>query len=470
MKKRFWKNFGGTLFACALAMAAAGTALADETVFVQGTSVNGIGIGGMTIEEAAGQIGSFYETKYELEIRERGGVTETIPGSEIGFRVGVPEGFLEEILKEQNASGREFGPDVDNRHQVEMQAEYDREVLEQKVQELKCIRDVDANPTRDARISDYEEGKAFVILPEVRGTSMEVDKAAALILEAVERGDSSVDLAEAGCYIEPAVTRQDAGLQELCARMNQYPPVYIEYQWDEAGTKTLELGWDEIAGWCTGVEDGQVQLDRDAVSAFVQSLADQWDSSGKERVFRTADGREVTLTGPYGWRINQSAETDALIGLIQSGESQKRCPVYAASAVSREEPEWGDTYVEIDLTGQHVYLVKEGTVVWDAPCVTGNVARGNATPAGIYSLTYKEKDRVLRGEKQADGTYEYESPVSFWMPFNGGIGLHDANWRGSFGGTIYKTNGSHGCVNLPPSKTQALYDQVYTGIPVICYE
>ena len=138
-------------------------------------------------------------------------------------------------------------------------------------------------------------------------------------------------------------------------------------------------------------------------------------------------------------------------------------------AASRTAPDWGSVYVEVDLTGQHVFLVQDGQVVWDAPCVTGSVARGTITPPGIFSLKYKERNRVLRGAKRADGSYEYESPVSYWMPFNGGIGLHDANWRGNFGGTIYQRSGSHGCVNLPPSKVPALYDMVYPGIPVICY-
>ena len=104
-----------------------------------------------------------------------------------------------------------------------------------------------------------------------------------------------------------------------------------------------------------------------------------------------------------------------------------------------------------------------------AACVTGNLSKDYDTPPGIFPLTYKERDRVLRGAKRADGTYEYESPVSYWMPFNGGIGLHDANWRSSFGGEIYKTSGSHGCVNLPPSAVPALYEMVYKGMPVICY-
>lgn len=210
-------------------------------------------------------------------------------------------------------------------------------------------------------------------------------------------------------------------------------------------------------------------MNQDKVSAYVKALADKYNTAGTERTFRTATGRDVAVTGAYGWRIHQQAETDALIGVIRTGESQSREPQYDLTAVNHTAQEWGNTYVEVDLTGQHVYMIKDGALVWDAPCVTGNSAKKYDTPAGIYTLTYKERNRVLRGRKRADGTYEYESPVSYWMPFNGGIGLHDANWRGSFGGTIYKSNGSHGCVNLPPAKTKALYDMVYKGIPVICY-
>ena len=82
--------------------------------------------------------------------------------------------------------------------------------------------------------------------------------------------------------------------------------------------------------------------------------------------------------------------------------------------------------------------------------VSGNESRGWATPGGAYPLTYKQRNATLRGEG-------YATPVSYWMPFNGGIGLHDASWRGSFGGTIYKTGGSHGCINLPPKAAKTIF-------------
>ena len=51
----------------------------------------------------------------------------------------------------------------------------------------------------------------------------------------------------------------------------------------------------------------------------------------------------------------------------------------------------------------------------------------------------------------------------------GGIGIHDADWRDEFGGEIYKTNGSHGCINVPSEVMPELYDMVELGTPVIMF-
>ena len=76
---------------------------------------------------------------------------------------------------------------------------------------------------------------------------------------------------------------------------------------------------------------------------------------------------------------------------------------------------------------------------------------------------------MLRGKLLPNGKREYETPVKYWMPFNGGVGLHDASWRGSFGGNIYQNSGSHGCINLPPKTVKRLYDLVSVGTIVVCH-
>lgn len=469
MKKNWKTGVCRTVLALSISLAAVGTAMAEEggdTVFVPGTSVNGLGIADLTVDEAAERIGSFYTKDYTLTIKERGGKQETITGEQIGFSVKLPDGFLQEKLNQQNAGGRVFGPDVDNKYKIDMVSSFQSERLEQSIQDLDCITGNGATAAADARISDYAEGEAFTVIPEIRGNQVDPEKAAEAIRAAVHTGAMEVDLEALGCYIEPRIYSGDETLKALCDTMNQCREMEITYI---IGEESQVLPAAEICSWITGASEGQIQVDREKAGAWIGNLAAQYDTAGKTRQFSTVSGRIAEVTGPYGWKIDQAAETDALIAMIRSGQSQTREPQYASTAAVRGEQDWGSTYAEVDLTGQHVYLVKDGAVIWDAPCVTGNISKKYDTPPGIFPLTYKQKDKVLRGAKRADGTYEYESPVSFWMPFNGGIGFHDANWRSSFGGEIYKTGGSHGCINLPPDRVPAFYEQVYKGMPVICY-
>ena len=60
-------------------------------------------------------------------------------------------------------------------------------------------------------------------------------------------------------------------------------------------------------------------------------------------------------------------------------------------------------------------------------------------------------------------------PVDVFMPFNGGIGIHDASWRKTFGGNIYLTNGSHGCINTPPDLAHKIFANIKASTPIICY-
>ena len=101
-------------------------------------------------------------------------------------------------------------------------------------------------------------------------------------------------------------------------------------------------------------------------------------------------------------------------------------------------------------------LITQGDIV------TGNLMKEYDTPEGTYTLDYKKANAVLRGPG-------YASPVKYWMPFNGGIGLHDASWRSTFGGDIYRTNGSHGCVNLPTKVAGEIFNNIEPGVPVVCY-
>ena len=226
-----------------------------------------------------------------------------------------------------------------------------------------------------------------------------------------------------------------------------------------------------IATWVNGSQGLTVSVDAAKVAAYVQGLRNKYDTPAGTQTWQSADGTTKSIKTDYGWHIDQAKETEALIANIQSLQSVTREPVYASRAVQTEMPQWGKTFVEIDISSQHVYFYQDGNCVWDSKCVTGTATDPDrATPTGVFALKYKQRDRVLRGRiNPQTGKPSYESPVAYWMPFNGNIGLHDANWRSSFGGNIYLKSGSHGCINLPPKNAKTLYELITPGtVIVVC--
>ena len=130
----------------------------------------------------------------------------------------------------------------------------------------------------------------------------------------------------------------------------------------------------------------------------------------------------------------------------------------------------GNTYIEVDLTEQYMWYYQDGNVIFESDIVSGLASDPERkTPPGIFTLYYKKSPDVLRGTKKADGTYSYEQPVTYWMPFNGGIGLHDAPWQTNFGGDWYLEHGSRGCVNLQYDVAETVFNNVDSGTPVVCH-
>ena len=243
----------------------------------------------------------------------------------------------------------------------------------------------------------------------------------------------------------------------------------ITYQMPNNQTEVLD--GLTIASWVNGSQGLTVSVDAAKVADYVQGLRNKYDTPAGTQTWQSADGTTKSIKTNYGWHIDQTKETEALIANIQSLQSVTREPVYSSRAAQTAMPQWGKTFVEIDISSQHVYFYQDGNCVWDSKCVTGTATDPDrATPTGVFALKYKQRDRVLRGRiNPQTGKPSYESPVAYWMPFNGNIGLHDANWRSSFGGNIYLKSGSHGCINLPPKNAKTLYELITPGtVIVVC--
>lgn len=456
-----WAVAGGAAVAAAgliTALAYIQMSRAYEKVFFPNTTINEMNVSKKSVEDVKNMIASSIGD-YKLTIQERGGNTEELKGSDIGLEA-VFDGTLEKLLAEQKPLS--WGKHLKKSQSFELgtMIKYDKDKFNTAVSALSFLAKEPEEKAQDAAVSDYVSGQGYHIIPAKEGRELDPEKVKTVISDAVMNLKPELSLDEAGAYITPRIPTDDPELISKVQTMNKYVSTTITYKFGDA--KKVLTG-DTISKWIKTDESGKVYLDSKSVSAFVKELADQYDTAYKAKNLKTSYGKNVKITGgSYGWRINQGAEADELAELIRTGTSQTREPVYKQKAASHGTADYGNTYVEINLTAQHLYFYKDGKLVVESDFVSGNESKGWSTPAGAFSLTYKERDATLKGEN-------YRTPVSYWMPFNGNIGLHDAKWRSSFGGSIYKTGGSHGCINLPPAVAKTIFENISAGVPVLCY-
>ena len=397
--------------------------------------------------------------QYTLVLEERGGVTEQIGGEQIDLHSEY-DGSLDQLLAGQEP--RRWGLHFleGSEHTIETMIAYNQQKLDEVVDGLSCMDEKKTELPKNAYLSEYQQGVGYEIVPEQGGTRVIKDKVRQGVADAILNLKDKISLDELDVYEKAEITSENPELIAQAEEKNFYTNVIVTYHF---GDKTEILNGDTIHTWLLEDEEGNLSLDEDKLAEYVGELAKNYDTAYQPKTLKTAYGDTVTITGGnYGWRINRKAEAAALSEIIRSGKSQEREPVYSQTAASRGEKDYGNTYVEINLTAQHLYYYIDGELLVESDFVSGNESRGMGTPAGAFPLTYKQRNATLRGPG-------YATPVTYWMPFNGGIGMHDANWRGSFGGRIYKTNGSHGCINLPSAAARTIYDNISYGVPVLCY-
>ena len=304
-------------------------------------------------------------------------------------------------------------------------------------------------------------GLEYVVNNEVYGNKININMINKTIREFINTGNKKLDLDKEKCYENPEYTIKSEKVQEIKQNLDKYVSSKIVYDFGEV---TEIIDGELINKWLSVNDDLDVQFNESRVREYIDNLSRKYDTVGKERDFKTSTGKNIKIKGGYyGWKINSSEETNDLIESIKKGQNIIKEPVYSQKAVSRNENDIGNTYVEVNITKQHLWFYKDGKLITQGDIVTGNINKGCSTQLGIYPLNYKQRNATLKG-------FGYNSPVQYWMPFNGNIGIHDASWRNNFGGDIYKNNGTHGCVNVPLYLAKAIYEKINSGIPIICYD
>ena len=441
----------------------AGVGFYYQDKFYPGTSINGVDCGGKDIAYVRELLKNSAET-YSLTISERGGQTESIDGKTIQLSY-KDDNEAQEVKKQQNSwlwPIQNFG---EKDYTVNAESSYNEESLNQAVSALTCMQDANMTPAQDAKVED--NGTSYVIVPEVEGTTLDKEKTLAAVKEAVDQRQTELSLENAGCYVQPAVRQDDESLKKDAEQLNKFTSLQASLDF---GTGTETVTRDQLKSWLKKGDDGKYYFDTETVKQTVIAWSEKYNTIGQPRDFVTSEGATVHLTqGDYGWRLWQDKTTESLVNMLNAGQSGPVEPTWLYSGEKHGGNDIDGTYVEISISEQRMWFYKNGTLLVDTPVVTGNPNKGNGTPSGgVWRLKDKASPSTLVG-RNPDGSIEYETPVNYWMPFNGGVGIHDLTSRTSFGGDIYLYNGSHGCINTPLENARTIYENIEVNTPVVVY-
>lgn len=420
------------------------------------TVINGVNASFVAYDDAD-ELMKSHMKDYKLQLTEKDGKIEVINGQDIQIRYNTLYNFSE-IHRQQkpfrwlwSLFRRQIYEDPDLFH-------YNQDDLNSVIARLDCIN-LDVIKSRNAGFI-YSNG-TYVITKEIYGNEIDKDRFIKTINRYIARGKTKLDLNENRCYKVPKYTVNSEKTLFTKSLLDQYVSAKIIYLF---GSNREILDGTTISRWIQVDDNLDVTISEAGIKNYMKALCSKYDTVGIARDFRTSAGTTIKIEGGlYGWKINQKDEAEVLTNHIKQGNIIEKEPLYAQKASSRDSDDIGSTYVEISITRQQLWFYKDGKLIIQGPVVTGNPNRGNSTVTGIYMLNYKQKDTSLEGAG-------YSVKVTYWMPFYGNMGIHDASWRYSFGGEIYKRNGTHGCVNAPFFLAKAIFENIDEEMPIIIYK
>lgn len=428
------------------------------------TEINGQDFSGKSVSDVENYIKEQVQD-YELTIIEQNNEKDVIKGSDISLTYKEND----DVQKAMDAQNPLLWPKAFfsvSSTNVTIDVGYDQDALNTKIQEVKAVTQEQTDP-----VSAYPkfDGDSFVVEPEVYGTAVNMDVFTQKVAEYITQFKTELNMMDEECYVMPKYTSDSPEVQKACDAMNQYCKASITYTMED---ENVVVDKELISTWLKYDDNMQISLDEDAVRKWMREFGKKYDTVGTTRSITTPNGKTVDVSGgTYGWSVDEDSETKTLINSIKNGEVTEKTPAYVQEAASHSEQDWGTTYAEVDLTDQHMWYIVDGSVAFEADVVTGLPTPERETPSGVYSILELKRDKTLVGETDpATGKPIYETPVSYWMRVTWtGVGFHDATWQPYFGGSLYQTNGSHGCINMSYDDAATLYSMLSIGTPVVMH-
>lgn len=424
--------------------------------------INGVTVSGMTAEKALNRLQSSV-LKNEVYV----GKQQVLDGQDMQMEFSeddLPE--VKKLLKNQWT----FFPSFEEKNYSIMpsnQDKYRSEVLKTELEQKLISMNKNLKAPKDAQAS-LEEGK-IIVSKSMDGKQYDISS----LLKEYERQGYTSEIRLNPVYVLPIkedsqiVKNEEKKLQELLQHT-------VEYKVQD---QVYSLKASEIIKNASVSKDLKVSIDPGIIKKKITEINDTQSTLGKNFTFKTHSGSVVSVKGEgYGWALNVDKETSVIQGAFEKGEKSISASHTHGNGWNNEGYGYetisnngiGDTYAEVSIKEQRIWVYKDGKLVVTTNVVTGKHSTNEDTSPGVWYILYKRTPYTLKGS--AVGNPNYSIEVDYWAPFtNSGQGFHDASWRKNWADNAYLNAGSGGCVNVPPSVMKSVYDTLSTYDPVIVY-
>ncbi|BDH76309.1 hypothetical protein ATCC27039_04350 [Actinomyces naeslundii] len=332
----------------------------------------------------------------------------------------------------------------------------------------------DRAKARNATVVLSEDGTTFSTTSASNGASLDVNALEqAAQKAATSLGSSSVSLTMTDAA--PKVSDDEA--QKVADKANNWVSQDVTITLDEdsyTAENTDKASWIKVTNSAESAPT--IAVDSAKVSQWVQAQAEEAkvepvtgqrnvNASGKvvSTPTEAKDGKTVNNADTVAKSITESFGSDkAYTGTFETTAVKAEWKERTIAAGAENLPYQaapGEKWVDLNLSNKTVTAYEGATVVHGPVSIVDGAAE-TPTVTGTYKVYLQYESQTMRGEN-ADGSPYVAEDVPWVSYFYSGYAFHGAGWRSSFG-----YSGSHGCVNMPVSEAQWIYNWVDTNTVV----
>ncbi|MGS2750349.1 hypothetical protein CN675_17900 [Bacillus toyonensis] len=345
--------------------------------------------------------------------------------------------------------------------------QYRSETMKKLVEEKLVSMNKELKAPQDA-MAKLEQGK-IVISKSVDGKQYDVTS----LLKDYDKQKYKSEIHLKSTYIQPIkeddpiIKKEEQALQNLLGQSVEY----------KVQNEVYPLKAKDLIQNASMSKDMKVTIDASDIKKKITEINNAKSTLNKNFSFKTHSGSVISVKGQgYGWALDVEKETKQVQQAFEKSEKSLSASNIHGNGWEKEGIGYettanngiGDTYAEVSIADQQIWIYKDGKLAVTTNVVTGKHSTSEDTSPGVWYVLYKRTPYTLKGS--AVGKADYAVKVDYWVPFtNSGQGFHDAGWRTNWANNAYLTGGSGGCVNLLPNVAKTVYDNLNTYDPVIVY-